>query len=423
MDAAGYKEKAPGDYPAAIGHYTSAILADGKDPTFPLNRAAAYLKLNKNEDAERDCTTVLKLQATNVKGLFRRAQARIALGKFTDARTDLVAAAKAEPGNAAIRAEFTKVEGFIAEAAKKAKASKGTPIPLPTHPRPQPQPSGTPYRRRVPIAIVNDDSQGDKHPDKGKGKADIAGAPPKGILKGTLPPAPAATNPTTAGASNPVIPAATQKSDDFLKPVSTRTLSSTSPAESRSQKPAAPAPVSPPVVVPSSSTVEPLTAPVPAPTVSISTPDTIARTPPPPEQDTTPPLLPLQPDATPPTLLRFLQRWSNTRTDAQRASILFSVAPDSIPTLFGPSLESPLLGAILSALLWALFNSDRDDVPQRTANYMIALSRVPRFPTLILFLDTSEKQRAEEIWDTLDKGQQVQIEDLAQERPKWGPLN
>jgi len=34
-----------GDYPAAIGHYTSAILANADDPTFPLNRAAAYLKL------------------------------------------------------------------------------------------------------------------------------------------------------------------------------------------------------------------------------------------------------------------------------------------------------------------------------------------------------------------------------------------
>lgn len=36
-----------GDYPAAIGHYTQAILADNKDVTYPLNRAAAYLKLGK----------------------------------------------------------------------------------------------------------------------------------------------------------------------------------------------------------------------------------------------------------------------------------------------------------------------------------------------------------------------------------------
>jgi Flp pilus assembly protein TadD len=36
-----------GDYPGAIGHYTAAILADRSDATFPLNRAAAYLKLGK----------------------------------------------------------------------------------------------------------------------------------------------------------------------------------------------------------------------------------------------------------------------------------------------------------------------------------------------------------------------------------------
>src|SRR3984957_10493578 len=36
-----------GDYPTAIGHYTAAILADRADPTCPLNRAAAYLKLGK----------------------------------------------------------------------------------------------------------------------------------------------------------------------------------------------------------------------------------------------------------------------------------------------------------------------------------------------------------------------------------------
>jgi tetratricopeptide (TPR) repeat protein len=95
-----------GDYPAAIGLYTEAILTKPDDPTFPLNRAAAYLKLGKyvrfayrwwlvdvsqlgvyrNEDAERDCTTVVTLHASNVKGLFRRAQARTALNKLSDAQ-------------------------------------------------------------------------------------------------------------------------------------------------------------------------------------------------------------------------------------------------------------------------------------------------------------------------------------------------
>ena len=100
-----------GDYPTAIGHYTTAILANKSDVTYPLNRAAAYLKLGKyvfrfyiicqknvliwywllcyserrNEDAERDCSRVLELSPDNVKALFRRSQARIGMGYLTEA--------------------------------------------------------------------------------------------------------------------------------------------------------------------------------------------------------------------------------------------------------------------------------------------------------------------------------------------------
>ena len=36
-----------GDYALAVGHYSAAALADPSEPTFFLNRAAAYLKLSK----------------------------------------------------------------------------------------------------------------------------------------------------------------------------------------------------------------------------------------------------------------------------------------------------------------------------------------------------------------------------------------
>lgn len=108
----GNAEYKAGDYANAIGHYTEAILADRTDPTLFLNRAAAYLKLGKyvydstldaspfcftpcnaraqlicrNEDADRDCTAVLKLGSSNVKALFRRGQARLAQGMLLDAQ-------------------------------------------------------------------------------------------------------------------------------------------------------------------------------------------------------------------------------------------------------------------------------------------------------------------------------------------------
>ena len=35
------------DFYGAVGHYSAAIVADPTNPTYPLNRAAAYLKLGK----------------------------------------------------------------------------------------------------------------------------------------------------------------------------------------------------------------------------------------------------------------------------------------------------------------------------------------------------------------------------------------
>ncbi|KAH7337104.1 hypothetical protein B0J17DRAFT_719001 [Rhizoctonia solani] len=380
-----------GDYPTAIGHYTSAILADGTDPTFPLNRAATYLKLNKNEDAERDCSTTLKLQPNNVKALFRRAQARVALGKLPDAR----AAAKAEPGNTAVRAEFTKVEGLIAEQAKKASKSwkrnsnfSPTRAPVPS------EPSGPPYRRRVPIAIVNDDEpEEDKEPEIAKPKAPPTRtvAPPKSILK----------TPATTSSDQPtsVDSPAVSRSDSFLTAVSTRTLSGSGPPL---QKDPSPAPAS---VLSSATLAGPLPTspgkPAALPTVVTAAAPEPTATPPLPNKGTEEPspVFPLQPDSAPPTLLVFLQKWSNTRTDADRASVLFTVPPPSIPSLFGPTLESPLLSAMLSALSWALAsaaNLPGADVPQRTLAYMIALAQVPRFSTLMLFLDPAEKKFAKD---------------------------
>ncbi|KAI0271198.1 hypothetical protein BGY98DRAFT_937076 [Russula aff. rugulosa BPL654] len=115
-----------GDYAAAIGHYTAAVLADPSEPTFFLNRAAAYLKLSKNEDAERDCTTVLVLSNKNVKALFRRAQARTALQKLGEAHNAL----KLEPNNEAVKAELSRVDELIVSRKGKTLAPR---LPNPFH--------------------------------------------------------------------------------------------------------------------------------------------------------------------------------------------------------------------------------------------------------------------------------------------------
>ncbi|KAG9019752.1 hypothetical protein FRB90_009622 [Tulasnella sp. 427] len=131
-----------GKFAEAVGHYSAAIFLDRNDATLPLNRAAAYLKLGKNEDAERDCSTVLALAAgkNNVKALFRRFQARMALGRRADAEQDLREALRIEPQNEAVKKELQQF-GNILDAP--APASK-SPAPVTTKP----------YRRRVPISIV-----------------------------------------------------------------------------------------------------------------------------------------------------------------------------------------------------------------------------------------------------------------------------
>ncbi|KAJ3979949.1 hypothetical protein F5890DRAFT_1448677 [Lentinula detonsa] len=123
-----------GDYPSAIGYYTQAILEDSGDWTFPLNRAAAYLKLGKNDDAERDCNTVLTLNTTNVKALFRRAQARRALEKLDEAQKDLEQAIALDPSNQSVKTELSVVKDQL----WKKSASEVV----------------HPMRRRVPIKII-----------------------------------------------------------------------------------------------------------------------------------------------------------------------------------------------------------------------------------------------------------------------------
>ncbi|KAI6098852.1 TPR-like protein [Pisolithus croceorrhizus] len=129
-----------GDYPTAIGHYTTAILADGDDPTFYLNRAAAYLKLGKNEDAERDSTKVLSLNPNNVKAFFRRGQARRPLGNFDGARQDFNEALRLEPSNISVKNELADLE-------KASREMQAKPVPR---------------RRRVPIEVI--EPEADKPP-------------------------------------------------------------------------------------------------------------------------------------------------------------------------------------------------------------------------------------------------------------------
>lgn len=152
-----------------MGHYTSAMFTEPNNATYPLNRAAAYLKLDKYDifsfphrsllplcvrgsltqtasfsryqDAERDCEKVLQLDPQNIKGLFRRAQAKAGTGKLTEAQAgarfaycgqdcwflipigyvDLLKVITIEPNNPQARQELDGIKARIAKVEGKKK--------------------------------------------------------------------------------------------------------------------------------------------------------------------------------------------------------------------------------------------------------------------------------------------------------------
>jgi hypothetical protein len=74
---------------------------------------------------------------------------------------------------------------------------------------------------------------------------------------------------------------------------------------------------------------------------------------------------------------------------------------------------------MLAALSWAVTSeSASSTVPERTLEYMRALSRVPRFATLAMFLDEGEKRCVRDLWDAV-AGAGVGG-DLGDERKRWG---
>ncbi|KZW01586.1 hypothetical protein EXIGLDRAFT_717977 [Exidia glandulosa HHB12029] len=376
-----------GDFVAAVGHYTDAALADRLEPTYPLNRAAAYLKLGKYADAERDCSTTLALSHGNVKALYRRAQARIALRKLDDAEKDLNDALKREPANDAVKQELVKLKQIRAEASapKKAPISVSTPLPAAT----ASSATTKPIRRRIPIKIVDDDA-----------------------------PASIATHASTS---------ASKAGEDFMTPVATRSLSgssssSTPPPKSILKKPQPTEPTQPPSQTPATSfqaakdardqarkpkvgggifkangthtlfkgsttaqeeatpRIVEVTAPEPAPA------------PPAPRTRQLP--LPQSPDTALTTTLFNLQReWRNRPTAEARWELLCSVPPSSLPKLCGTSLEPAFLVAVLDTFrTLAVSGVAQADARNAMRDYLNSFATVPRFDTVLMFLSAQEKE-------------------------------
>ncbi|XP_078156328.1 70 kDa peptidyl-prolyl isomerase-like [Carex rostrata] len=80
-----------------------------------LNNAACKLKLREYKEAEKLCTKVLEMESTNVKALYRRAQAYIQLADFDLAELDIKRALEIDPNNRDVKAEYKVLKEKVKE--------------------------------------------------------------------------------------------------------------------------------------------------------------------------------------------------------------------------------------------------------------------------------------------------------------------
>ncbi|KAE8699558.1 70 kDa peptidyl-prolyl isomerase [Hibiscus syriacus] len=94
-----------------------------------LNDAACKLKLKDYKQAEKLCTKVLELESSNVKALYRRAQAYIHLADLDLAEFDIKKALELDPDNREIKMEYKVLKEKIKEYNKKEAKFYGNILP------------------------------------------------------------------------------------------------------------------------------------------------------------------------------------------------------------------------------------------------------------------------------------------------------
>ncbi|WVQ74014.1 hypothetical protein IAR50_003595 [Cryptococcus sp. DSM 104548] len=129
-----------GKWAEAIGHYTDAVIYNPQDPVAYCNRAQAYLKLDKFQDAERDCTSALNLPKGkgNIKALYRRGLARKGLQRNAEAIEDMEEILKLDKDNEAVKTELEELRVLKAKQDAELKKPSRRPLTPPSLPKPTP---------------------------------------------------------------------------------------------------------------------------------------------------------------------------------------------------------------------------------------------------------------------------------------------
>ncbi|KFO12444.1 Mitochondrial import receptor subunit TOM34, partial [Balearica regulorum gibbericeps] len=89
-----------GNHKKAVEKYSESLKLNQECATYT-NRALCYLNLKQYKEAVQDCTEALRLDPTNVKALYRRAQALKELKDYKSSIADIKSLLKIEPKNTA----------------------------------------------------------------------------------------------------------------------------------------------------------------------------------------------------------------------------------------------------------------------------------------------------------------------------------
>jgi len=103
----------------------------------------------------------------------------------------------------------------------------------------------------------------------------------------------------------------------------------------------------------------------------------------------------------PMTLFNFTKMWESNMKDEDRWNLFSGIPPLSLPKMFQASLDPALLSSMLQHFERVI--DQQIAVPSDVREYMVSLSRVQRFGTIMLFMSKDEKILLNRLWEKCGK--------------------
>lgn len=367
----GNKHVQKGEYEEATRCYCQCLEIFTDRAAVYTNRALCYIKLNKAEEAEADCSKALSLEPENTKAFYRRALARKMNGHHKDSLQDLLQLLRLEPSNTAAKREMELVKTLYK---KEFDQLKHQPAEKKSAAQPEKK------RTRMKIEEVEDESDAEE-----QNKETAEPVPPNTKSQGA----------SATEKSKPVSQAKSPKAPQ--KPQ--HTAATTSHASGASDKPAA--------VKPSESR-----KPGRGKSKKGGVKETSVGLP------VAPPTTPSKPQGKI-TPYEFIQHWNGLKQAKNiqpYVHLLEQVAPDDLPSVISNKLDGHMLQIITRC---AAHDAQTGEM-ERAYKILSKLRQVPRFSTVVMFLSSKEKQDIRKVLESVTSLGTYSAEDVAAVKKDYG---